>query len=80
MPGWLESVKRALASITEVLLLLVALGIVVQVLFGATSMSFIGANVVSNLVGLIKSLGDAGIVGLIAVGVIIWLFSKRQLP
>jgi hypothetical protein len=39
---------------------------------------FIG-NVVANIVGLISELGKNGIVGLIALGVILWLFSHRQI-
>ena len=30
-----------------------------------------------NLLGLIAQLGDAGLVGLIAAGILIWLVSKR---
>jgi hypothetical protein len=28
---------------------------------------------------LVKSLGDAGLVGLITLGIIIWLFSSRRM-
>ena len=36
-------------------------------------------NVTGNLMALVKSLGDAGLVGLIALGVILWLFSSRRM-
>jgi hypothetical protein len=39
---------------------------------------FLG-NVVGNIVALVKDLGSNGIVGLIALGIILWLFSKRTL-
>ncbi len=72
----LENAKKWIAEITEIALLIVALGIVAEILFG--SGSFFGINVVANLTGLISSLGDNGVVGLIALGVIIYLFNKRQ--
>ncbi|MDP6389156.1 MAG: hypothetical protein QF654_04615 [Alphaproteobacteria bacterium] len=70
-----DTAKKWLVQITEIILLLVALAIVLQVLVGGT-LPFFG-DVVGNLVALIKSLGDNGVVGLIAVAIILWLFSKR---
>jgi len=48
------------------------LGIVVGLLSGG-SIPFVG-NIASNIVSLVNQLGNAGVVGLIAVGVILWLF------
>ncbi|MDX1484510.1 MAG: hypothetical protein R3229_08515 [Alphaproteobacteria bacterium] len=73
---FLDKVKGWLAEIVEVGLLLVALGIVLQVLIGP-NVAFIG-NVVGNLLTLIKALGDGGLVGLIAIAIILWLFAKRS--
>lgn len=75
MPAYYESTKRFLIAVTEMGLLLIALAVVAQVIFG-TSLPFVG-NVVTNLLSLIRSLGDSGLVGLIAVGIILWLLSKR---
>ncbi len=72
----LERVKRWVGQITELGLLLVALGIVLQILFGAT-VAFITGDIVGNLITLITALGDNGVVGLIALAIILWLFSKR---
>ena len=72
----LDTVKSWLRQLTEVGLILVALGIVLQLLFGST-VSFITGDIVANLIGLIKALGDNGVVGLIALAIIIWLFSKK---
>jgi hypothetical protein len=36
------------------------------------------SNVTDNIMALTKSLGDAGLVGLITVAIIIWLFSGRS--
>ncbi len=75
MPSIFDTAKKWLVQITEIVLLLVALAIVLQVLVGGT-LPFFG-EVVGNLVALIKSLGDNGVVGLIAVAIILWLFSKK---
>ena len=71
-----DSVKRFLVQVTEMGLLLIALAVVAGVIVGPGNVPFVG-EVVSNLTALIKSLGDSGIVGLIAVCIIIWLLSKR---
>lgn len=76
MPSILESVKRWLIQFTELGLLIVALFVVLQILFGPDP-GFLIANVVGNLLSLIKALGDSGLVGLIAIAIILWLFTKR---
>ena len=76
MSDTFEKLKKWIYQFTEIGLLLVALGIVLQILFGQT-VAFVTGDVVGNLITLIKSLGDQGVVGLIALGVIVWLFSKR---
>ena len=70
----LDKIKSLLASLTDVALTFLLRGIVLQVVFGAVP--FFPADVVGNLVALIGSLGDAGVVGLIAIGVIYWLSSR----
>jgi hypothetical protein len=75
--GLLDKVKRFLAQVTELGLLLVALAIVAQILFG-NAVPFIGGDVIGNLINLIQALGDNGLVGLIAVSIILWLFAKRN--
>ena len=69
-------IKKWLAEITEIALLLIALGIAVAILFGGTVPFFSG--IVSNMIGIIKTLGDNGLVGLIALGIIVYLFNKRR--
>jgi hypothetical protein len=71
----LEETKKWLGEITEIALLLIALGIAVEILFGQT-VPFFGT-VVSNLTALISSLGQNGLVGLIALGIILFLFRKK---
>jgi hypothetical protein len=71
----LEELKRWLGEITEISLLLIALGIAVEILFGNT-VPFFGS-IITNLTSLLKTLGDNGLVGLIALGIILFLFRKR---
>ncbi len=73
---FLDKIKGWIAEIVEVGLLLIALGIVLQVLIGP-KMMFLG-DVVGNLTGLIAQLGQNGLVGLIAIAIILWLFAKRS--
>ncbi len=72
----IESIKAWIGAITDVGLMLLALAIVATLLVGG-NLPFFGA-VVSNIVALIKDLGANGLVGLIVLGLIIWLFSKRS--
>jgi hypothetical protein len=72
----LNSVKSAVGSLTDLVLMLLALGIALSLLAG-TQVPFLG-DVVTNITGMVKKLGDAGIVGLISLGVILWLFSNRN--
>ncbi len=73
---WVEAIKNWIGALTEIGLLLLALAIVAALLVGA-NLPFFG-NVTDNIMGLVKSLGDAGLVGLITVAIIIWLFSRRS--
>ena len=75
--NFLQDLKKWLAEITEIALLLVALGIVVEILFGK-GVPFFGG-VIANLTGLLAMLGENGLIGLIALGVIVFLFRKRQI-
>ena len=74
--NYLEQVKRWIGEITEISLLLIALGIVVGILFGDTVPFFGG--IVTNLTGLLNTLGENGLVGLVALSIILFLFYKRK--
>ena len=73
---YFQEVKKWLGEITEVFLLLIALGVIAHILFGDT-LPFFG-RVVPNLTALIGTLGDDGLVGLIALGIIIYLFQRGR--
>ena len=71
----MKPVKAMISELIDVGILLLALAIVLSLLVGGT-LPFFGS-VVDNIAGLVKTLGDNGLVGLIALGVILWIFSKR---
>lgn len=73
----LQRIKGWIGSLTEIGLMLLALAIVAALLVGGT-LPFFGS-VVTNIVGLVAELGKNGLVGLIAVAIIFWLFSRRSL-
>jgi ABC-type enterochelin transport system permease subunit len=73
----IESIKSWIGALTDVGLMLLALAIVAALLVGG-NLPFFGT-VVGNIVALIKDLGANGLVGLIALGLIVWLFSNRSL-
>ena len=71
----LQKVRVWLREVTELGLLLVALAVVLQLLFGQ-AIPFIGGDVVGNITALVGELGQNGLVGLISVGIILYLFQR----
>lgn len=72
----LNQVRTWIGSLTDIGLSLIGLGIVLGILIG-NKLPFVG-DVVGNLTALITTLGGAGLVGLIALGIIIWLLRSRS--
>jgi len=73
---FLQEAKKWLGEITEIALLLIALGIAVEIIFGS-AVPFFGGTIVANLTALLKTLGENGIVGLIALAIILYLFHRK---
>lgn len=73
---WIDRIKGFVRAITGIGLALIPLGLLFQVLFGelGSDVPFLDGKIVDNLMTLITTLGEAGLVGLIALGIIIWLF------
>jgi hypothetical protein len=71
-----EKIKGVVKLIIELGLYLVALCILLQVLFGKVVPFFGTIDVVGQITGIIATLGSNGLVGLLALGVIVWLFNK----
>ena len=67
--GWLK-------SLTDAGLALIALGVVLQILFGA-AVPFIGLDVVGSVVALVSKLGSEGLVGLVALWVLWGIYNKK---
>ena len=70
-----DRAKAWIAKITELGLLLVALGIVLQMLFGA-NVAFFG-DIVGNVTKMVATLGSNGVAGLVAVAIILYLFMRK---
>ena len=54
---------------------LIAVGVVLQILFGA-AVPFLGLDVVGAITTFVGALGEKGLVGLVALAVIYWSFKK----
>ena len=67
--GWIR-------SLTEAGLAIIALGVVLQIIFGA-AVPFIGVDVIGAVVSLVKQLGGEGLVGLAAIWVLWGIYSKK---
>jgi hypothetical protein len=70
-----DKAKAWIVRITELGLLVVALAIVISVLFG-NNVAFFG-NVMGNVMALLTALGSNGVVGLVAVAIILYLFNRK---
>jgi hypothetical protein len=73
----LQALKSWIGALTELGLMLLALGIVCALLVGGANLPFFG-NVTGNIIAFVKDLGSNGLAGLVALGVILWLFSNRN--
>ena len=73
----ISRIKQILREIIDFGLLLIAIAIILEVLFGPSS-PFLGKNITQTLVGLINQLGSEGVVGIISVAIIIYLWNRLQ--
>lgn len=69
------TVKSWIGGLTTVSISLLGLAIVLQVLFG-DSVVFVPVDVIGSISSIVTSLGSSGLVGLITVGVIYWIFKQ----
>jgi hypothetical protein len=67
--GWAKQLVELSVSV-------LALAVVLQVLFG-TSAAFFPVDVVGNVIGITKTLGSEGLVGLVAAWVLLSILSKK---
>ena len=74
----LEKAIAWMRSLTEAGFALIALSVVLQIIWpGSTSVPFIGIDIVGSILGLVKTFGSEGLVGLIALWVL-WGIYKRD--
>ena len=75
MKNWISKVKYYLNSFLEVGVLLLAVSVIAEVIFGP-KVPFFGSQVTENLIELLNSLGSQGIVALIIVFAVIFVYRK----
>jgi hypothetical protein len=73
----IDTLKEWVGALTELGLMLLALAIVLALLIGS-NLPFFGS-VTANIMSWVKDLGSNGLVGLISIGLILWLFSHRKM-
>ena len=71
-----DLVKGWARELVDIMLLFIAIGVLVQIIFGTESTSYFG-KITGNLMAFVTQLGSGGFVGLIALLIIISIFSKR---
>ena len=81
MKNWISKVKYYLNSFIEVGVLLLAVSVIAEVIFGP-NVAFFGSQVTENLVRLLNNLGSQGIAALIIVFAVIFAYRKllKQIP
>ncbi len=75
MNTWINKITGYLNKFLEVGVLLLAVSVIAEILFGP-NVAFFGSQVTSNLINLLKSLGDQGIAALIIVFAVIFAYRK----
>mgnify|MGYP005833575431 CR=1 FL=1 len=73
---WLNKTVGVIKQVVEAAVAVLALAIVLQVLFGPNT-PFFPVDVVGNVIDLTKALGGQGLVGLVAAGVLLTIFTKK---
>ena len=74
--GMFDTVKSWLRQIAEVGLLVIAAAVVLEIIFGSP-VDFIGLSILDNITALTRELGEQGLVGIISIAIIIWLYLRR---
>ena len=75
MNTWISKVKYYLNSFLEVGVLLLAVSVIAEIIFGP-NVAFFGSQVTENLIGLLDSLGSHGVAALIIVFAVIFAYRK----
>ena len=77
---FLEAIKKVLGEVIEIGLLLIAVGVVLEILFGGPEGIPFFQSIMANVMHFIGGAGERGLVGLLGLGFIVWLFYRRRIP
>ena len=75
MKNWILTVKYYLNKFIELGVLLLAVSVLAEILFGP-DVAFFGSQVTKNLISLLNSLGEQGIAALIIVFAVIFTYRR----
>ena len=75
MSNWLTTISKYLNKFLEVGILLLALSVIAEIVFGP-NVAFFGSQVTKNLINLLNALGEQGIAALIIVFAVIFAYRK----
>ena len=75
MKSWILTVKYYLNKFIELGVLLLAVSVLAEILFGP-DVAFLGSQVTKNLISLLNSLGEQGVAALIIVFAVIFVYRK----
>ena len=75
MNSWISRVKGYLNTFVELGVLLLAVSVLAEILFGP-DVAFFGSQVTANLIALLDSLGQQGVAALIIVFAVIYVYRK----
>jgi|TARA_X000000368_G_scaffold404493_1_gene380581 hypothetical protein len=75
MNAWISKITSYLNKFLEVGILLLAVSVIAEILFGP-NVAFFGSQVTNNLITLLNSLGEQGIAALIIVLAVIFAYRK----
>ena len=75
MINWINKIKFYLNKFLEVGILLLAISVIAEIIFGP-DVAFFGSQVTKNLISLVNTLGDQGVAALIIVFAVIFTYRK----
>ena len=75
MNVWITKITGYMNKFVELGVLLLAVSVIAEILFGP-DVAFFGSQVTSNLISLLKSLGEQGVAALIVVFAVIYVYRK----
>ena len=60
----------------DILNILIAAAVVLEIIFGS-AVPFIGVGILDNIIAITAKLGQDGLIGIIAIGIIVWLYLRK---